>query len=403
MIMAWSPEDSLVIGISSRALFDLDEEDGVYREKGTQSFIDHQQQHEQRIIEPGVAFSLVKALLGLNSKLGVADRPAIEVVIVSKNHPDCSLRVRKSLEHYHLPIKRAMFTGGQPILPFLRALNVDLFLSKEESAVKEALQAGYSAGRIFGGPSSPVSDSETPVVAFDGDSVLFSGEADQTFKEKGLAGFAESELANAAVPLQPGPLRRFAHALSELQAEHPIDKPPFRIALVTARDITYCERPIRTLRSWGIRMDQGFFVSDMSKRFILAALNPLIFFDDSMKNCHEAASCTPTVHVPQVVSTASAADSSVQFNSARPERFAVVCKLFLKKDFASQEQALLQWYETHLPDLSEENFVGFVAEMTRSLEGTPAGRQRRSSSAKNSSGGKLLLFLNNLIRKYTRE
>lgn len=399
--MAWSPEDSLVIGISSRALFDLDEEDRVYREQGTQAFIDYQQQREQDVIEPGVAFPLVRALLGLNAKLGGSDKPAIEIVIVSKNHPNCALRVRKSLEHHRLSIKRAMFTGGQPILPFLRALNVDLFLSKEEGAVREALQAGYSAGLIFGGPTGVAdNNAETPVVAFDGDSVLFSGEADREYSEKGLEGFAQSELANASVPLLPGPLRRFAHALSELQGEHDIDRPPFRIALVTARDITYCERPMRTLRSWGIRMDEAFFVSDMSKRYVLAALKPLIFFDDSMKNCHEAASCTPTVHVPQVASTVSAAD--LKAPDDRPERFATVCKLFLRKDFASEEHTLLEWYETHLTGLSDESFGGFVAEMTRSLEGTPVGRQRRSSSAKNSSGAKLLLFLNNLIRKYSR-
>ena len=246
--MAWSPEDSLVIAISSRALFNLDEEDRVYREQGTDAFIEYQREHEEHVIAPGVAFSLIRSLLELNGRIGTDGGQPIEVVIVSKNHPDCLIRIQRSAEYYGLPIKRALLTGGQPTLPYLRALNVDLFLSKEEEAVKEALAAGISAGLIFGGPPQLAEDVAGPVIAIDGDAVRFSDQSDSKFHEGGLEEFAQFERDNAQVPLPPGPLHRFAKALSELQAVSSIDEPPFRIALVTARDLAYCERPIRTLR-----------------------------------------------------------------------------------------------------------------------------------------------------------
>jgi len=137
--MAWSPEDSLVIGISSRALFRLDEEDRIYNDQGTLAFIEYERSHEADLPEPGVAFPLVEALLKLNDKLPTSGQPAIEIVIISKNHPDCGIRIRRALRHYKLNIRRAVFTGGQQNLPYLKAFKVDLFLSKEEPAVKEAI------------------------------------------------------------------------------------------------------------------------------------------------------------------------------------------------------------------------------------------------------------------------
>lgn len=397
--MAWSPEDSLVIGISSRALFNLDDEDRVYREEGTAAFIEYQRAHEDEIIQPGVAFPLVKALLGLNKRLGTPEKPAIEIVILSKNHPDCAIRMRRSVEHHGLRFRRAVFTGGQDLLPHLRALQVDLFLSKEAAMVKAALEADISAGLIYGGPARPEVLDGTPVLAFDGDAVLFSDQADQIYRQRQLAGFEESELQNARVPLPGGPLRRFAQALEELRADYRIDAPPFRIVLVTARDFTYCERPMRTLRGWGIRIDEAFFVSDMSKSVELAALKPLIFFDDSTKNCADACASTPTVQVP-VLEQPLATVISV---GDRPRQFTTVCKLFLKKTYGQHEATLLKWHDDHLGGVSDQAFAGFVQELERSATGTPRGRERRAAGAKNEDAEKLVLFLENLLKKHGRQ
>jgi 5'-nucleotidase len=398
--MAWSPGDSLVIGISSRALFELDEEDRVYQTKGTNAFIAYQRAHEAELVQPGVAFGLVRALLGLNERLGSPGMPAIEVVVVSKNHPDCGIRIVRSLAHHGIVVKRAVFTGGQDVLPYLRALEVDLFLSKEEQAVKDALAAGFSAGLIYGGPPQPTLPAGVPVLAFDGDAVLFSDDADRVYREQQLAGFAESELRNASIPLAPGPLRRFAEALEELRTTCPIDSPPFRIALVTARDLTYCERPIQTLRAWGIRIDQGFFVSDMSKAVVLAALKPLIFFDDSTKNCADACASTPTVRVPLLEPLPTVQPALVFATADRPQRFTTVCKLFLKKGFGQHEATLLKWQEDRLSGMSDASFDAFVQEVERSATGTPRGRQRRGTSTNNEDVEKLLRFLENLLKKH---
>jgi hypothetical protein len=299
-------------------------------------------------------------------------------------------------------------TGGQPILPYLRALQVDLFLSKEEQAVREALQAGFSAGLIFGGPAQVAQSGSAPVIALDGDAVLFSDEADRIFREKGLSAFAESEVANASVPMQAGPLHRFARALSELQGDQTIDAPPFRIALVTARDLTFCERPIQSLRAWGIRIDQAFFLGDMSKGIMLAALKPLAFLDDSEKHCADAAASTPTFQVPLIpegvppnIEPPIALEGNIPaYDDMRPRRFASACRLFLKGDFERHEQALREWHEDNLRTLTEEKFDAMIAELQRSAQGAPRGLQRRSGKADNTSFSKLLLFLESLLRKH---
>lgn len=275
--MAWSPDDSLVVGISSRALFKLDHEDLIYRTKGLQAFIDYQIEHEDEPVEQGVAFPLIKALLDLNGTLKSNHKPAIEVVIVSRNHPECAIRIKRSLQHHGLHVRRVVLTGGRDPLAHLKTLKVGLFLSSEENDVKGALKEGLSAGLIHGTPEFAQQLDGTPIIAFDGDAVLFSDQSDQVYKQRKLLGFRAYETENANVPLPPGPLQKFAMALEKLREAYPIGSPPFRIALVTARDIEFCERPIRTLRSWGIRLDHATFCTDMSKAVELAALKPLIF------------------------------------------------------------------------------------------------------------------------------
>lgn len=76
----------------------------MYRTEGTQAFINYQREHEDVIVKPGVAFRLVEALLGLNKRLGTPEKPAIEIVIMSKNHPDCAIRIHRSLRHYGINV-----------------------------------------------------------------------------------------------------------------------------------------------------------------------------------------------------------------------------------------------------------------------------------------------------------
>jgi 5'-nucleotidase len=108
--MAYDLSKLLVIGISSRALFDLDEEDRIFRTEGLQAFVDYQRKNEDVVLRPGSAFPLIKGLLGLNA---TGDRK-VEVILLSKNHPDVCLRVLNSIEHHGLDITRAALTGGPP-------------------------------------------------------------------------------------------------------------------------------------------------------------------------------------------------------------------------------------------------------------------------------------------------
>jgi len=353
----------------------------------------------EQIVERGVAFPLIEALMGLNETLGKPGKPAIEVAIVSKNHPECSIRIKRSLQHHGVTLKRAVFTGGQDILPHLRALEVDLFLSKEEDAVKAAIASGIAAGLIHGGPEDPEPLDGTPIIAFDGDAVLFSDDADKVYRQDKMPGFEAFEFENIKASLPPGPLQKFAIALEKLREGHSIDKPPFRIALVTARDFKYCERPIRTLREFGVRLDHACFCSDMSKAVELAALKPLIFFDDSLKNCAEACASTPTVRIPVPEETKVAI--AMSSTATRPERFLGVCKLFLRQSFDGSEPVLIQWSEEHLGGMNDDAFAKFTDELERSAKGTPAGKQRRAAGAKNEDIAKLLQFLTNLKGKCT--
>lgn len=397
--MAWSPNDSLVIGISSRALFRLDAEDKIYRDQGTESFIEYQRNHEEDLIEQGVAFPLLKALLGLNQ--ATDSKPKIEIVIISRNHPECLIRINNSLKHHGLPILRAVFTGNGDPLPYLQAFKVGLFLSGNEGDVTNALRAGISAGLIHGGPDTVGNLDGTPIIAFDGDAVLFSDESDKEFVKGEMPGFTAYERANIDVPLAPGPLGNFAVALESLRDSYPIDSPPFRIALVTARNLEFGRRPIKTLRIRGIRLDQAAFCGNMSKAVILGALKPLIFFDDSTRHCDDALSITPTIRIPKLEEEPAPAPSPIDDQrSRRPDRFLSVCRIFLRNNYPEHEPALLEWQQEHLLDFTDEAFDRFTDEFERSSKGTPAGKQRRAAGAKNEDLTKLLMFLGNLKRKY---
>ncbi|MDX2181104.1 MAG: 5'-nucleotidase [Bryobacteraceae bacterium] len=392
------------------ALLKLDAEDRIYREHGVQAFIDYQREHEDEPIERGVAFPLVKALIELNGALGPKSKQAIAVVIISRNHPECSIRISKSLKHHGLGIREAVFTGNGDPLPHLKAYKVGLFLSSEEEAVRAALAAGISAGLIHGGPEVAKELDGTPIIAFDGDAVLFSDESDRVYQRREMAGFKEHENKHANIPLPPGPLHKFAIALEKLREKYPISEPPFRIALVTARDLEFCERPIRTLRKSGIRLDHATFCGGTSKTVALAALQPLIFFDDSIRNCNDASASAPTVRIPpheeplthELPEKVSATLSSTRDDkSSRPERFLSVCKIFLRRNFADHEPTLRLWQQEHLTDLTDQAFEDFSAELERSVRGTPAGKQRRAAGAKNEDFTKFLLFIANLKRKHS--
>jgi 5'-nucleotidase len=297
--MPLSLKDYLVVGISSRALFDLEEENKIYEEKGLQEYAEYQIEHENDILRPGTGFQLVKSLLRINSL--VSAKRKTEIIIMSRNSADTSLRIFNSIEHYGLDINRAALVGGASITPYLSAFNIDLFLSANESDVQEAINAGVAAGIICTQPEfsiDPDKEIDQIRIAFDGDAVLFSDESERIYKEQGLEAFLEHERINARKPLPEGPFAKLLKTLSFLQKEFPKNKVPIRTALVTARNAPAHERVIRTLREWDVRIDEAFFLGGVEKSEVLKAFGAHIFFDDQPVHINPASRLVPAARVP---------------------------------------------------------------------------------------------------------
>lgn len=288
-------EGKLIIAISSRALFDLDESHAVYERDGVDAYTRYQIEQEENPLLSGVAFGLVKKLLALND--AEPDNPRVEVVLLSRNSADTGLRIFNAIRHYGLSISRAVFTRGETPYRYLPAFGAHLFLSANPEDVCLALEAGYAAATIW---PSQVGDNGTPQlrIAFDGDAVLFSDEAERIFKHAGLAAFASSESSAAQEPLGGGPFKDFLAALHRLQAQYPSDNTPIRTALVTARSAPAHERVIRTLRAWNIRIDEAFFLGGLDKGVFLKTFGADIFFDDQRGHCESASRHVATGHVP---------------------------------------------------------------------------------------------------------
>ncbi len=282
----------LIVAISSRALFNLDESNQVFESRGVEEYAQYQIKHENEILTPGVAFPLVKKFLNLNQYGDL-----VEVILLSRNSADTGLRIFNSIEHYGLEITRAAFTGGQSPYQYVSAFGSHLFLSVNSQDVKDALMANCAAATILPSNNEDRHLNELRF-AFDGDAVLFSDEAERVFQEQGLNAFTASEKLAAQQPLSGGPFKGFLSALQKLQKHLPADNSPLRTALVTARQAPAHERPIRTLRSWQIRIDEAFFLGGLDKSEFLHAFGADIFFDDQPGHCEKARSRVATAHVP---------------------------------------------------------------------------------------------------------
>jgi 5'-nucleotidase len=286
---------TLVIGVSSRALFDLEDANRVFDTQGVDAYARYQMERVEEVLAPGAGFPLIKALLQLN-KASTGPRKA-EVVIMSRNSPATSLRMFHSIRHYQLDILRAALAGGASLAQYLLAFDVDLFLSAHDEDVRAALSGGIPAARIYPTPANVADPREQIRIAFDADAVLFSAEAERIYRERGLAAFLEHEVANAQKPLPEGPFAKLLRTLSDLQADGTFLKPPIRIAVVSARNMPAHERVIRTLLAWKVRVDEAFFMGGVSKTKVLEAFAPHIFFDDQEAHCAPAAGTVPTARV----------------------------------------------------------------------------------------------------------
>jgi len=296
--MANKLDNKLVLAISSRALFNMDDSHRVYQEEGLEAYSRYQVAREEEPLEPGEAFPLVHKLLNLNEMLGGENQ--VEVVLLSRNSADTGLRVFNSIQHHGLDISRAAFCGGESPWRYINAFGCQLFLSSEAEDVRYALDCGVAAATLVSS-TSPQSDRGQLRFAFDGDAVLFSDEAEKIYKMEGLEAFTANELAAARKPLGGGPFKSFLSALHQLQQAFPASESPIRTALVTARSAPAHERVIRTLRDWEIRIDESIFLGGLDKTEFLKAYQADVFFDDQTSHCESASPHIATGHVPHGV------------------------------------------------------------------------------------------------------
>ena len=300
----------LTVAVTSRALFDLEEGNALFEREGLEAYSAYQREREDQILQPGVAFPVVRKLLNLNAALPEG-APRIEVILLSRNSADTGLRIFNSIQHHGLEIVRATFTAGGPTWPYVKPFGTDLFLSANPESVRRALSHGIAAATILPQPPPQAGalglgdtgrNLDQLRIAFDGDAVLFGDESERISREQGVEAFGRHERENARAELSGGPFRNFLAALHELQALLPKgEDSPLRTALVTARSAPAHERVIRTLRAWGVRLDEALFLGGRHKGPFLEAFGADIFFDDSQHNIDSASLHVTAGHVPHGV------------------------------------------------------------------------------------------------------
>ena len=296
--MPISLQDKLVVAISSRALFDFEEENRAFEAADDRAYTALQLERLDVPAAAGCALPLVRKLLAFNR----GGRHRVEVVILSRNDPASGLRVFRSAQHHALPIQRGVFTRGRAAWGYLNALGANLFLSANEDDVRGALAAGFPAARVYPDSARAAGSHPDEVrIAFDGDAVLFSDEAERVFQGEGLDAFQRHEHSNAARPLMPGPFEPLLRALHALRT-HSDEGVRIRTALVTARSAPAHERAVRTLMSWQVEVDEAMFLGGLDKGPFLRAFEPDFFFDDQTRHCESAAGFGPTGHVVHGVS-----------------------------------------------------------------------------------------------------
>jgi 5'-nucleotidase len=292
--MPYSVEGKLVVAISSRALFDFEDENKVFERDGEDAYIALQFARLDVPAHEGVAFPLVKKLLAFNTP----QAQRVEVVILSKNDPVSGLRVFRSAAMSGLPLERGVFTRGRSPYRYLDSLKANLFLSTNETDVMSALDAKCPAARVYPESAQAASRHAGEVrIAFDGDAVLFSDEAEAVYQRDGLEAFTRHETAHALQPLPPGPFKPLLEALHRLQSEKNLPM-KLRTALVTARSAPAHERAVRTLMEWNIAVDEAMFLGGLDKGAFLQAFEPDFYFDDQRGHIDSARLHVAAGHVP---------------------------------------------------------------------------------------------------------
>lgn len=296
--MSFDLSEILVVGVSSRSLFNLEVENRIFEEEGISGYRKFQQENEDNDLEPGTAFHLVQSLLHLNTD---ARKRIVEVIVMSRNSPETGVRIMNSVRKYNLDITRMAFSGGEPLAPYIDAFDIDLFLSKDLKDVQSVIDSKKAAAAYIYEPPTEFKPNDNRVkIAFDADAVLFSDESEHRYKTEGMEAFHKYEKEHEDDPLKEGPFAKLLIKLSKIQDELPttIELSPLRLAIVTARNAPSHMRVIKTLRKWGVYVDEAYFLGGLSKDKILQAFGAHIFFDDQDVHLKDSSKLVPSGKVP---------------------------------------------------------------------------------------------------------
>lgn len=293
----------LVVGVSSSALFNLEKEAAIFKEKGLEEYRKYQVSHKMEILEKGLAYPFIRRFLNINKVY--SDEKPVEVVLFSKNSPETGIRIFNSIRHYELDISRGAFTSGQSPHKYIPAYNISLFLSTDAGDVNKAIKANYPAGIFLKTTVVDDTDETELRVAFDFDGVIADDEAEKIFKQHGLKKYHEYETTYAKTPHHPGLLADFFKKLSffqKLESKKQEDNPDYnkiiKTAIITARNAPAHERAITTLNNWGVTVDDMFLLGGIDKKGILEIIKPHLFIDDQKSHLDQSLKNIPLVHIP---------------------------------------------------------------------------------------------------------
>ena len=303
--MAFNLKDTLVIGISATALLNLTEADKLFKEefkKNPHTAIEIYRKFmlktEDEILETGIGYPLVSSLLKLNRFQKEGEAPLVEVVVMSRNSPDTGVRVLNTIRKLGLNVTRSAFTAGESSADYLEAFDVDLFLTTNEEDAQKVIDTGVCASAVLNTPPEykcDISDDQVRI-AFDGDAVLFDESSELVYKEHGIEAFHSNEELSQNIPMNEGPFAAFLKKLARLQERLPMktEFSPVRIAIVTARNAPSDLRVIKTLRHWGVYVDEAFFLGGIEKSKILKSFRAHIFFDDQDVHLKDSSLVVPS-------------------------------------------------------------------------------------------------------------
>jgi 5'-nucleotidase len=296
--MPANPQNELVIGISSQALFDLREEEALLQSLGPKEFCEYQVAQEEIVLEPGAGFDLVRTLLNLNELEALGQK--VSVVLMSPNNADSSLRLFRSIEFHNLDIRRVALTSGDALARYLDAFNIDLFLSTDAEEVRDAFHEGTAAAVVHPESEAPTISTDQIRIVLDSDTDLFSEESDRVYEEQGLEAFIQYEREKNQGPVPEGAFAKLFRAIAAVQAQFERGEEPIRTALISDQKSQKLERIIHAFRAWDVRLDEAFFLGGSPRKEILSAYQPHIVFGDDPESWENAAQSEPIVHsLPQ--------------------------------------------------------------------------------------------------------